>query len=144
MRILVTGGAGYIGSHTAKVLARAGFKPIVLDNFSTGHRWAVKWGPLVEGDLADADLIRDVIASFKVEAVMHFAACAYVAESVGNPRKYFRNNLVNSLNLLDAMVDTEARHLVFSSSCATYGIPKRIPISEGHGQHPINPYGESK
>ena len=142
--VLVTGGAGYIGSHTAKALACAGFEPIVLDNFSTGHRWAVKWGRLVAGDLADGDLIRQTLGSYNVQAVIHFAASAYVGESVCNPRKYFRNNLVNTLNLLDALVDMKVPHLVVSSTCATYGIPESIPIAEDHPQRPVNPYGESK
>jgi UDP-glucose 4-epimerase len=107
-RVLVTGGAGYIGSHTAKALSRAGYEPIVLDNFSTGHRWAVKWGPAVDGDLADAALIRDVLATYQVQAVIHFAACAYVGESMAEPRKYFRNNVANTLNLLEALVDFNA------------------------------------
>lgn len=142
--ILVTGGAGYVGSHTAKALAHAGFEPIVLDNFSTGHRWAVKWGPMIEGDLADGALVREVMRSYNVRAVMHFAASACVAESMSNPGKYFRNNLINTLNLLDAMVDMQVPHIIFSSTCATYGIPQQVPITEGHGQHPVNPYGESK
>jgi UDP-glucose-4-epimerase GalE len=144
MSVLVTGGAGYIGSHTAKVLARAGFEPIVLDNLSTGHRWAVKWGPLVEGDLGDSALIREVIKSHRIQAVVHFAGFAYVGESVKRPRQYFRNNVTYTLRLLDAMMDTGVRHIVFSSSCATYGIPSRVPICEEHVQAPINPYGESK
>ena len=142
--VLITGGAGYIGSHTAKALSRAGFYPVVLDNLSTGHRWAVKWGPLIEGDLADHKLIREVIGRFQVRAVVHFAASAYVTESMSNPGKYFRNNLANTLHLLDAMVDLNVRHMVFSSTCATYGIPEHLPITEEHRQHPINPYGESK
>ena len=100
IRVLVTGGAGYIGSHTAKLLARSGFEPVVLDNLSTGHRWAVKWGPMIEGDLSDAGLIREVIGAYKVRAVIHFAASAYVGESMKSPRKYFRNNVANALNLL--------------------------------------------
>jgi len=144
MRVLVTGGAGYIGSHTAKVLASAGFEPIVLDNLSTGHRWAVKWGPLVEGDLGDSALIREVIKSHRIQAVVHFAGFAYVGESMHRPRQYFRNNVTYTLRLLDAMTDTCVKHIVFSSSCATYGIPTSVPIREEHIQTPINPYGESK
>src|SRR5213076_250996 len=144
MRVLVTGGAGYIGSHTAKVLARAGFEPIVLDNLSTGHRWAVKWGPLVEGDLGDSALIRELIKSHRIQAVVHFAGFAYVGESMQRPRQYFRNNVTYTLRLLDAMTDTRVKHIVFSSSCATYGIPTSVPIREEHIQTPINPYGESK
>ena len=144
MRVLVTGGAGYIGSHTAKVLARSGFEPIVLDNLSTGHRWAVKWGPLVEGDLGDSMLIREVIKTYRVQAVVHFAGFAYVGESMHRPRQYFRNNVTYTLRLLDAMTDMCVKHIVFSSSCATYGIPASVPIREEHVQAPINPYGESK
>ncbi len=144
MQILVTGGAGYIGSHTAKALARAGHEPIVLDNLSEGHRWAVKWGRLVEGDLADRELLRETLATYKVDAVIHFAANAYVGESVKNPRKYFRNNVANTLDLLEALVDAGVRHMVFSSTCATYGIPAEVPIQEDQIQIPINPYGESK
>ena len=142
--ILVTGGAGYIGSHTCKVLAEAGYIPIAYDNMSTGNRWSVKWGPLVEADLADGVLLREVIRKYSVSAVVHFAANAYVGESVVNPRKYFENNASNTLNLLGAMLDTGINHIVFSSTCATYGIPDRIPISERETQQPINPYGESK
>ncbi len=144
MRVLVTGGAGYIGSHTAKALARSGYEPLVLDNFSAGHRWAVKWGPLVDGDLADTALLRELLATYKVEAAIHFAAHAYVGESVASPRKYFRNNVANTLNLLEALQDGGVRHIVFSSTCATYGVPETLPIREGQPQDPINPYGESK
>ena len=144
MRVLVTGGAGYIGSHTAKVLARAGFEPIVLDNLSTGHRWAVKWGPLIEGDLGDSTLIRDVIKTHRIQAVIHFAGLAYVGESMQRPQQYFRNNVTYTLRLLDAMTDMWVKHIVFSSSCATYGVSASVPIGEEHVQTPINPYGESK
>src|SRR6266403_2198430 len=144
MRVLVTGGAGYIGSHTAKVLARAGFEPIVLDNLSAGHRCAVKWGPLVEGDLGDSTLLREVIKSHRIQAVVHFAGVAYVRESMRRPRQYFRNNVTYTLRLLDAMTDSWIKYIVFSSSCATYGIPASIPIREEQVQIPINPYGESK
>src|SRR6266481_7585405 len=144
MRVLVTGGAGYIGSHTAKVLAHSGFEPVVLDNLSTGHRWAVKWGPLVEGDLGDSTLIREVIKTYRVQAVVHFAGFAYVGDSMRRPRQYFRNNVTYTLKLLDAMTDLWVKHIVFSSSCATYGIPRSVPIREEQVQTPINPYGESK
>ncbi|MBC8133274.1 MAG: UDP-glucose 4-epimerase GalE [Deltaproteobacteria bacterium] len=142
--ILIVGGAGYIGSQTAKLVAKAGQSPVVFDNLVYGHRWAVKWGPLVEGDLADAALIARVLKEHQVTAVIHFAAYTYVGESVMNPRKYFRNNVVNTLNLLDAMVDNGVRDIVFSSTCATYGEPREVPISEQHHQNPVNPYGESK
>jgi len=142
--ILIVGGAGYIGSQTAKLVARAGHRPVVLDNLVYGHRWAVKWGPLVEGDLADGALVARVLREHQITAVIHFAAYAYVGESVTNPRKYFRNNVVNTLNLLDAMVDVGVRDIVFSSTCATYGEPLRVPISEDHPLNPVNPYGETK
>ena len=144
MNILVTGGAGYIGSHTAKILAQAGYNPVVLDNMVYGHEWAVKWGPLEKGDLADGEFVRGVIARHKIEAVVHFAAYTYVGESVTNPRKYFQNNVVNTLNLLNVMCDCGVKSIVFSSTCATYGVPQQVPISEDHPQHPINPYGEAK
>lgn len=142
--VLVTGGAGYIGSHTCKILAEAGYEPVTLDNLIYGHRWAVKWGPFVEGDLADATLLRQVIQDYRVEAVVHFAAYAYVGESMQDPGKYFRNNVANTLNLLDAMVTNGIRPIVFSSTCSTYGLPERIPITEDQPQQPLNPYGESK
>jgi len=117
---------------------------VVLDNLSTGHRWAVKWGPLIEGNLADSTFLRELITTHRIQAVIHFAAHAYVGESVKKPRQYFRNNVVATLNLLDALVDTGVRHIVFSSTCSTYGIPERSPIPEAHPQFPVNPYGESK
>ncbi|MEN9216075.1 MAG: UDP-glucose 4-epimerase GalE [Gloeomargarita sp. HHBFW_bins_162] len=144
MSILVTGGAGYIGSHTCKALAQAGFTPVVLDNFSTGHRWAVQWGESITGDLADQELLVDVLKKYGIQAVMHFAAYAYVGESMGNPSKYYRNNLVNTLNLLDAMVQTGVKTIIFSSTCATYGHPQWLPLTENHPQQPVNPYGETK
>jgi UDP-arabinose 4-epimerase len=144
MRVLVTGGAGYIGSHTAKELARAGYEPVVVDNFRRGHRWAVRWGPLVEMDLADVNGLRKLFEQFHIEAVVHFAASAYVEESMREPAEYFRNNVVNTLNLLDAMRGAGINRIVFSSTCATYGYPERTPITEDHPQRPVNPYGESK
>ena len=142
--VLVTGGAGYIGSHACKALARAGYAPVVLDNLVYGHREAVRWGPLVEGDVADHPLLRDTFARFGIEAVMHFAAFAYVGESMTRPELYFRNNVVNSLGLLEAMREAGVARLVFSSSCATYGVPDSMPIREDMPQRPVNPYGESK
>jgi UDP-arabinose 4-epimerase len=142
--VLITGGAGYIGSHTAKALADAGYQPIVLDNLSAGSRDAVRWGPFEEGDIADECLVRRVVDRYHIEAVAHFAANAYVGESIEQPRKYFNNNVVNSLRLLHALLDGGVDRIVFSSSCATYGIPKHNPITEGHAQTPVNPYGESK
>jgi UDP-glucose-4-epimerase GalE len=142
--ILVTGGAGFIGSHVAKRLAREGFLPVVLDNFSTGNRWAVKWGPLIEGDIRDVDLIGGVVEKYRIEAAIHLAACAYVGESVENPRKYYRNNVIGSLRLLDALIESGVRHVVFSSTCAVYGNSECLAIDESHTQEPVNPYGESK
>jgi NAD(P)-dependent dehydrogenase (short-subunit alcohol dehydrogenase family) len=144
LKILVTGGAGYIGSHTCKALAAAGYAPVVLDNLSAGHRWAVKWGPLVVGDIADRALVIKTLKRFNVQAVIHFAAHTYVSESVQQPRKYFDNNVSKTLSLLDALLDAGVNKLVFSSSCATYGIPRDLPIAEDHPQNPINPYGASK
>jgi UDP-arabinose 4-epimerase len=142
--ILVTGGAGYIGSHACKALAKAGYTPIAYDNLVYGHRDAVRWGPLVEGDLADRKLLADTLDRFAVAAVIHFAAFAYVGESMEKPGLYFQNNVVNTLTLLDAMLAAKVRHIVFSSSCATYGTPARVPITEDTPQNPVNPYGETK
>jgi UDP-glucose-4-epimerase GalE len=144
MRILVTGGAGYIGSHTAMVLAAAGHEPVVFDDMSQGHDWAVKWGPLERGSLSNPARLAQVFAAHPIDAVVHFAASALVGESMTSPAKYFRNNTVATLNLLDAMRDAGVSTLVFSSTCATYGDPVRVPIDETHPQVPVNPYGESK
>lgn len=144
MKVLVTGGAGYIGSHTACVIVESGHTPAIFDNLSTGHKWAAGSTPLVEADLADEQATRRAIRQYGVEAVIHFAASAYVGESVTDPRKYFRNNVVNTLKLLDAMVDLGVKNLVYSSTCATYGIPETLPISEAQPQRPVSPYGESK
>ena len=144
MRVLVTGGAGYIGSHTAKALSKDGIDPVVFDNLSRGHAEAVKWGPLVNGDLCEPQSIRRALSDYRIEAVIHFAAYAYVGESVQEPRKYFENNVANSLHLLDAMLDAGVKRIVFSSTCATYGLPERLPIREDHPQRPVNPYGEAK
>ena len=142
--VLVTGGAGYIGSHACQALAAAGHTPITFDNLVYGHRSAVRWGPFVEGDLANRDLLQQTLRDHDIKAVMHFAAYAYVGESMQDPGKYFRNNFSNTINLLDAMVHAGIDTLVFSSTCATYGVPQHVPIGEGHPQNPINPYGESK
>ncbi len=142
--ILVTGGAGSVGSHACKALARAGYRPITYDSLINGHPEAVRWGPLVEADLADADRVTDTLKRFEVAAVLHFAAFAYVGESVAQPGLYFRNNVANTLTLLEAMRTSAVRHIVFSSTCATYGIPDRVPIPESAPQRPVNPYGESK
>jgi UDP-arabinose 4-epimerase len=144
MNILVTGGAGYIGSHTAKRLAVAGHQPVVVDNLTYGHQSAVKWGPFEQGDLADRAWVEQVIRRHRVEAVVHFAASTFVGESMTAPGQYFRNNSLNSLNLLESMVAAGVPHIVFSSTCATYGVPQRLPLDESHPQAPVNPYGESK
>jgi len=142
--ILVTGGAGYIGSHACKALAQADYIPVTLDNLSQGHREAVKWGPLIVGDLADDGLLEETLSEYQISGVMHFAAFASVGESMTDPGKYFRNNLVNSVRLLDAMVKTGVDKIILSSTCSTYGTPQFMPISEKHPQAPVNPYGESK
>jgi len=142
--ILVTGGAGYIGSHTCKALAKAGYVPVVVDNLIYGHEWAVKWGPLEKGDIADRARLDEVIAKYRPSAVIHFAAYAYVGESVVDPGKYYRNNVAGSLTILEAMRDHGINKIIFSSTCATYGMPESIPIQEDHPQAPINPYGASK
>ena len=144
MNILLTGGAGYIGSHTAWAASRAGHFPVALDNLGMGHRHNVKWGPLIEGEVSDADLVRSTLGHHSIDAVIHFAAHAFVGESVENPRKYFANNCVATLSLLDAMLDAGVKLIVFSSTCATYGVPTQVPITEDHPQAPVNPYGESK
>ena len=142
--VLVTGGAGYVGSHAAKALARAGYRPVVFDDLSRGFRKAVRWGPLVEGDLADRAALAAAFAEWRPVAVMHFAALAYVGESMSDPGLYYRANVANTLNLLEAMVAADVRRIVFSSTCATYGDPVRVPITEDHPQRPVNPYGETK
>lgn len=144
LRVLVTGGAGYIGSHTAKALSRAGHEPIVIDNLSTGHRSSVRWGPFVRGDIGDRKLVRETLERHAVEAVMHFAGSAYVGESMSRPEKYFRNNVVSGLELLEAMREAGARMFVFSSSCTIYGDATMPLISEQAAHEPVNPYGDSK
>jgi UDP-arabinose 4-epimerase len=142
--LLVTGGAGYVGSHACKALAGAGFLPVSYDNLVYGHENAVRWGPLERGDLLDRTRLDQVLSVHRPIAVLHFAAFAYVGESVADPGKYYRNNVTGSLTLLEAMRDHSIRPIVFSSTCATYGVPDRVPISEGAPQRPINPYGMSK
>lgn len=142
--VLVTGGAGYIGSHACKALARTGYRPVVFDNISRGHREAVRWGPLVEGDISDRSRLTAALVDYQISAVMHFAAYAYVGESVTDPAMYYRNNLGGTLSLLDAMREAAVGKLVFSSTCATYGTPDSIPIRETAPQRPVNPYGETK
>jgi len=142
--ILVTGGAGYVGSHACKALAAAGHTPVVYDNLSRGHREFARWGPLEVGDLGDAAQLEGVFARHRIDAVMHFAALAYVGESVEQPALYYRNNVGGTLELLEAMRRAGVNLLVFSSTCATYGVPERMPITEDLPQQPINPYGATK
>jgi len=142
--VLVTGGAGYIGSHAAKALKRSGYRVIVYDNLVAGHRAAVKFGDLVEGDILDTAVLTDVLRRHQVFAVMHFAAFLDVGESVRDPSKYYRNNVAGAASVLSAMAAAAVKHFVFSSTCATYGEPIETPIAETHPQQPINSYGESK
>jgi UDP-glucose 4-epimerase len=144
MRILVTGGAGYIGSHVVRALGEQGHEILVYDNLSTGHDWAVLHGILVKGDLSDRALVNEVIEDFTPDAVMHFAAFIQVEESVREPLKYYRNNTVNTLNLLEAMKENGVKNFIFSSTAAVYGIPERTPVDEDAPLNPINPYGSSK
>jgi UDP-arabinose 4-epimerase len=142
--ILVTGGAGFIGSHTCKALRGAGFAPIAYDNLSRGNAEAVRWGDLVVGDLADRSLLRETLKNYRPAAVVHFAAFAYVGESNQDPLLYYRNNVGGTVELLEAMRECHVRHIVFSSSCAVYGAPSIVPIPEQSALNPINPYGVSK
>ncbi|MEM7637702.1 MAG: UDP-glucose 4-epimerase GalE [Pseudomonadota bacterium] len=141
--VFVTGGAGYVGSHCAKAFAQAGWQVVTYDNLSRGHRDLVKWGPLIEGDILDTDHLEKSLNQVRPDAVAHFAAFAYVAESMGDPGLYYRNNVSGTLSLLDAMRATDVSQLVFSSSCATYGVSDEL-ITEETPQNPINPYGETK
>jgi len=142
--ILVVGGAGYIGAHTCKALLAAGYTPVTFDNFSTGHPEFVRWGPLVEGDIADSAKVADACRTHGVIAALHFAAHAIVEESVVEPAKYYRNNVASTLSLLEGLQAASVRTIVFSSSCAVYGAPKDQPITEETAPNPINPYGASK
>lgn len=143
--ILVLGGAGYIGSHTVRHLLDSGYSCVVADNLVYGHKEAVdKRAEFVEADLNDKNSLREVFKNNQIDAVIHFAAFAYVGESVVNPQKYYQNNLVGTLNLLDVMLEFDVKNIVFSSTCATYGEPEYVPIDECHPQNPINPYGRSK
>jgi UDP-glucose 4-epimerase len=142
--ILIAGGAGYIGSHANKILNKRGFETVVYDNLSRGHREFVKWGHFVLGDVADKDQLRHCFKTYPIEAVMHYCAFCYVGESVDHPSEYYRNNVINTLNLLDVMVECGVKYFIFSSTCATYGNPLQIPMTEEHSQKPINPYGKSK
>ncbi|MCX5647247.1 MAG: UDP-glucose 4-epimerase GalE [Phycisphaerae bacterium] len=144
MRILVCGGAGYIGSNMTALLAQAGHEPVVFDNFSRGHRTAVKGTKVVTGDLANRELLVRTLGELGIETVMHFAAYIEVGESVREPLKYYQNNLSNTQNLLSALQETGVAKFVFSSTAAVYGMPQRVPISEDAPKEPINPYGETK
>lgn len=144
MSILVTGGAGYVGSHTVKELKKKGHEVVVYDNLSRGHRWALRGDAFVEGDLADENTLRAVFRDHKITAVLHFAAFAYVGESVAEPGKYYQNNVANSLTLLGVMIEQGVRQFILSSTCAVYGDPKKIPLEENHPRDPVNPYGMTK
>jgi UDP-arabinose 4-epimerase len=144
MRVLITGGAGYIGSHTARLLSENGFEIVVYDNLSRGYESAVQWSPLVKGDLGDRDLLRKTLIDQRIDAVVHFAAFIAVGESMQDPGQYFRNNTANTLNLLDCMKDAGVKRIVFSSTAAVYGDPVRVPLTEDHPKNPVSPYGESK
>ena len=141
---MVTGGAGFIGSHACKALRRAGILPVAYDNLSTGHAQSVRFGPLVQGDVRDRATLADAMRTHHVDAVIHFAASAYVGESVQDPAKYYDNNVGGMMSLLAAAQDAGVARVVFSSSCATYGQPDRLPIAEDAAQAPINPYGRTK
>ena len=142
--ILVVGGAGYIGSHMCKHLSKHGYLPIVLDNLSRGHEEAVKWGPFIKGSISDRNILKRIFSEHRIDAVMHYAAYCYVGESVTNPSMYYQNNLADTICLLSEMVEADAKRIVFSSSCAVYGEPEEIPITENHSQNPVNPYGRTK
>ena len=144
MRILVTGGAGYIGSHTVKELEKQNYEVIIFDNLSTGRKELVKGKKLIMGDLKNLDDIKEVFKKYKFDAVMHFASLIQVGESYKNPLKYYRENILNSLNLLQAMIEEGVKYFIFSSSAAVYGIPEFTPITEEHPLNPVNPYGETK
>ena len=144
MNVLVVGGAGYIGSHMVRQLGAAGHNVVVLDNLSTGFREAVTIGELIVGEMADRKLVEDILSAHRIDTVMHFAACALVGESVIQPAKYYQNNVQATLELLEAMRSQDVKRIVFSSTCATYGIPEVVPISEKTPQQPVNPYGFTK
>lgn len=142
--VLITGGAGYIGSHANKLLSGKGYKTLVLDNLLNGHKEFLQWGHFIEGDIGNKDHLDRVFKRYTVKAVLHFAAYAYVGESVEQPEKYYINNVANTITLLQAMLKHKVNYFIFSSSCAAYGNPVEIPIPENHPQNPINPYGTSK
>ena len=142
--VLIAGGAGYIGSHTAKLLAREGFQPVVLDNLCTGNRYALRFGPFFEGAIADAALVGRIVKQYQPVGAILFAGHAYVGESTTNPRKYFRNNITDAIAFLDALVDSGLKNVVFSSSCSIYGIQEKQPIAESSSKDPLSPYAETK
>lgn len=142
--ILITGGAGYIGSHAAKEADRFHFTPVIYDNFSVGHPWAARGEAAVRGDLKDRAKLLKTFKKFKPAAVMHFASHAAVGESVVNPQKYYQDNLTNAMNLFSVMLEQKVGYLILSSTCATYGNPVKVPMAENHPQNPVNPYGDSK
>jgi UDP-glucose 4-epimerase len=144
LNVLVTGGAGYIGSHCCKQLHLQGYHPVTIDNLVYGHRDSVKWGDFYRGDIGNPEQLRDCIEKYRIDAVMHFAAYTYVGDSVEDPMRYYTNNVFNSIRLLNSVLEHQIRYFIFSSSCATYGNPKSIPIDENHGLNPINPYGRTK
>jgi UDP-arabinose 4-epimerase len=144
MNVLVTGGAGYIGSHTARVLAEEGLQPVVLDSLVHGHREFVRFGPLVVGDVGDRELIARTVQEHRIEAVIHFAAFTAVGESMRDPRKYWTNNTLKTHALIDALVDAGVKTFVFSSTAAAYGMPQSLPLREDHPLAPVNPYGATK
>ncbi len=144
MKVIVTGGAGYIGSHTCKALALAGHDPITVDSLITGHRHAVKWGPLHELDIRNASGLTEIFADVRPDAIVHLAALAIVSDSMKEPLPYFDTNVRGTAALLEAAVAADVQSVVFSSSCATYGVPDHLPITESTPQRPVNPYGESK
>jgi UDP-glucose 4-epimerase len=144
MNILIVGGAGYIGSHTNKLLHQKGFHTIVLDNLSRGHRELARWGTFIFGDLENRTLLQYIFRKYSIDVVMHFSAFAYIGESYNNPAIYYQNNVANTINLLNAMLEHDVRKFIFSSSCAIFGEPQYLPIDENHPKNPVNPYGWSK
>jgi UDP-glucose 4-epimerase len=142
--ILVTGGAGYIGSHTVKALKAAGLQPLIFDNFSTGHRSFINGTPFFEGDIRKPGDLARAFSEYSIEGVLHFAGKALVAESTQKPAIYYETNFFGGMSLLNAMTACGVKYLIFSSTCATYGVPQRVPIPEDHPQNPINPYGDTK
>ncbi|CAN7766043.1 UDP-glucose 4-epimerase GalE [Mesorhizobium sp. LjNodule214] len=142
--ILVTGGAGFIGSHTCKLLSAAGYLPVVYDDLSRGNEKSVAWGPLVVGDIRDGEALREAIATYRPKAIIHFAALAYVGESVREPAEYYSTNVAGTIAVLDAARAGSIADVIFSSSCATYGVPEALPVRETSSQNPISPYGRTK